>query len=130
MGNNGVKISKKHIVNGDNNEAMGDTSGSYSGLARFQGSSSYLFCWVSRGAIDLTQNESIGPGYTSSNNCTSNRNVAITLFSDKQTIVGDEATSEVRAAEGDTQVNRVTGGAADCSNAHVATFDGTQALVT
>jgi hypothetical protein len=130
MGNNGVKISNEHVVNGGSNEAMGGMSGSYSGLARFQGASSYIFSWVSRGAIDLAQNEWMGSGYTSSDNRTSNRNVAIALFSDKQTIVGDEAISEVGAADGDTQVNWITDGSADCSNAHVATFDGTQALVT
>lgn len=130
MGNGGVKVSNEVTINGGSNEPMGGMGGSYSGLARFVGETSYIFTWVSRGAVDLTRNDWMGDGYTTSENRTSNRNVAIALFSDKETIIGEEATSEVGAADGDNQVNWVTEGSADCSNAHVAAFDGTRALVS
>ncbi|KZL69753.1 hypothetical protein CT0861_02820 [Colletotrichum tofieldiae] len=130
MSSNGVKVSNEHVINGGANEAMGGTSGSYSVLARFVGADSYIFSWVSRGAKDLTLNDWMGQGYTKSVNRTSNRNVAIALFSDKKTIVGEQATSEVGAASGDSQINWVTSGANDCSNAHAAAFDSSKALVT
>ncbi|GKT47496.1 uncharacterized protein ColSpa_07677 [Colletotrichum spaethianum] len=130
MTNDGVKVSNEHVINGGANEAMGGMSGSYSVLARFIGADSYIFSWVSRGAKDLTLNAWMGQGYTTSVNRTSNRNVAIALFSDKETLVGDQATSEVGAANGDSQINWVTSGANDCSNAHAAAFDSSKALVT
>jgi hypothetical protein len=130
MGNNGVKISNEVVINGGSNEPVGGTSGSYSSIARFIGQSSYIFSWVSRGAVDLTENEWMGAGYTKSQNRTSNRNVAIALFSDKATLVGEQATSQVGAADGDKQINWITQGSADCSNAHAATFDGSNALVS
>ncbi|KZM23639.1 uncharacterized protein EKO05_0007444 [Ascochyta rabiei] len=129
MQNNGVKISNENVTNGAGNEAMGGMSGSYSGLARFQGSDSYIFSWVSRGAKDLTTNDWMGAGYTHSVNRTVNRNVAIATMSDKKTLVGKQATSEL-VADGDSQINWITTGSADCSNAHVATFDKSNALVT
>ncbi|KAK1984726.1 hypothetical protein LZ30DRAFT_585512 [Colletotrichum cereale] len=130
MTNDGVKVANEHAVNGASNEPMGGTSGSYSVLARFVGADSYIFTWVSRGATDLAANTWLGDGYTRAANRTSNRNVAVALFSDKQTLVGERATSEVGAADGDGQVDWVTSGANDCSNAHVAAFDGARALVT
>ncbi|KAI8719538.1 hypothetical protein NCS52_00734900 [Fusarium sp. LHS14.1] len=130
MGNNGVKVSNEMTINGGSNEPMGGMGGSYSSLARFIGSDSYIFSWVSRGAIDLTLNDWMGQGYTKAQNRTNNRNVAIALFSDKKTIVGEQATSEVGAADGDSQINWVTEGANDCSNAHAAAFDASNALVT
>ncbi|KAI8688979.1 hypothetical protein NCS55_00153500 [Fusarium keratoplasticum] len=130
MGNNGVKVSNEMTINGGSNEPMGGMGGSYSSLARFIGSDSYIFSWVSRGAIDLTLNDWMGQGYTKAQNRTNNRNVAIALFSDKKTLVGEQATSEVGAADGDSQVNWVTEGANDCSNAHAAAFDASNALVT
>ncbi|KAJ4351038.1 hypothetical protein N0V95_004209 [Ascochyta clinopodiicola] len=129
MQNNGVKISNENVTNGAGNEAMGGMSGSYSGLARFQDSDSYIFSWVSRGAKDLSTNDWMGSGYTHSVNRTVNRNVAIATMSDKKTLVGKQATSEL-VADGDSQVNWITTGSADCSNAHVATFDKSNALVT
>jgi hypothetical protein len=129
MDKSGVKVSNENVQNGAGNEAMGGMSGSYSGLARFIDSDSYIFSWVSRGAKDLTENEWMGRGYTKSENRTVNRNVAIATFSDKKTIVGEQATSEL-VADGDKQVNWITTGTADCQNAHVAAFDGTNALVT
>ena len=130
MGNDGVKISNENTTNGASNEPMGGMSGSYSALARFIGSDSYIFSWVSRGAIDLTENTWMGAGYTHSLNRTVNRNVAIALFSNKDTIVGPQASSAVGAASGDDQINWITKGTADTSNAHVAAFDTSNALVT
>lgn len=126
----GTKISNENVTNGGGGESLGGMSGSYSNLARFQDSEAYIFAWVSRGAKDVTINDWMGDGYTHVTNRTNGRNVAIATFSDKYTMVGTQATSEVGAASGDSQVNWLTTGTADQSNAHVATFDSTQALVT
>lgn len=126
----GTKISNENVTNGGGGESLGGMSGSYSNLARFQDSEAYIFAWVSRGAKDVTINDWMGDGYTHVTNRTNGRNVAIATFSDKYTMVGTQATSEVGAASGDSQVNWLTTGTADQSNAHVATFDGTNALVT
>ncbi|EXK24568.1 hypothetical protein FOMG_18718 [Fusarium oxysporum f. sp. melonis 26406] len=72
----------------------------------------------------------MGESYTHAANRTNNRNVAIALFSDKKTLIGEQASSKVGAKDGDSQVNWVTDGANDCSNAHAATFDASTALVT
>ncbi|KAM0343231.1 hypothetical protein ACHAPU_008824 [Fusarium lateritium] len=130
MGNDGVKVSNEHVINGASNEPMGGMGGSYSSLARFVGADSYIFSWVSRGAIDLTLNDWLGEGYTHAANRTNNRNVAIAVLSDKKTLIGEQASSKVGAADGDSQVNWVTDGANDCSNAHAAAFDASTALVT
>ncbi|CAM1504410.1 Fc.00g020010.m01.CDS01 [Cosmosporella sp. VM-42] len=130
MGNNGVKVSNEMTINGASNEPMGGMSGSYSSLARFIDSSSYIFSWVSRGAVDLTLNDWMGEGYTKAQNRTNNRNVAIAIFSDKKTLDGEQATSEVGAADGDSQVNWITQGSNDCSNAHAAAFDSSSALIS
>lgn len=128
---NGVKVSNENTTNGASGEPMGGMSGSYSGLARFVGKDSYIFTWVSRGAKDLTENAWLGAGFTNAQNRTNGRNVAIALFSDKNTLVGQQASSAVGAVDGDSQVNWITTGTtADCSNAHVAAFDGDSALVT
>lgn len=129
MSKDGVKVSNENVQNGAGNEAMGGMSGSYSSLARFIGKGSYIFTWVSRGAKDLTTNSWMGAGYTNSVNRTVNRNVAIASFSDKATLVGPQATSEL-GGDGDSQVNWITTGTADCQNAHVAAFDGTSAVVS
>lgn len=126
----GTKISNENVTNGGGGESLGGMSGSYSNLARFQDSEAYIFAWVSRGAKDVTINDWMGDGYTHVTNRTNGRNVAIATFSDKYTMNGQQATSEVGAASGDSQVNWLTTGTADQSNAHVATFDGTNALVT
>ena len=130
MSTAGVKISNEKVINGASNEPMGGMGGSYSALARFIDQDSYIFSWVSRGAIDLTPNEWMGTGYTKAHNRTNNRNVAIATFSDKFTLDGEEATSVVGAADADSQVNWITQGSNDCSNAHVAAFDGSNALIT
>lgn len=110
---------------------MGGMSGSYSSLARFVNSTSYIFAWVSRGAVDLSENTWMGDGYTHSFNRTKGRRTAIAIFSDKNTMVGPQATSQVGAASGDNQVNWITPSTGpDRSNAHVGVFDDTYALVS
>ncbi|KAI7343997.1 hypothetical protein KC336_g22986 [Hortaea werneckii] len=53
------------------------------------------------------------------------------MFSDKQSKIGEEATSEIGAASGDSQVNWITESTGpDRSNAHVAVFDDEYALIT
>ncbi|EME81929.1 uncharacterized protein MYCFIDRAFT_77746 [Pseudocercospora fijiensis CIRAD86] len=131
MHSTGVKVSNENTTNGAGGEAMGGMSGSYSGLARFANSSSYIFAWVSRGAVDLAENAWMGEGYTNCQNRTNGRRVAIALFSDKETKVSAQASSEVGAADGDSQVNCFTPTEGpDRSNAHVAVFDDQYALVT
>ncbi|KAJ5986309.1 hypothetical protein N7451_010674 [Penicillium sp. IBT 35674x] len=130
MMNDGVKISNENTTNGGSGEPMGGMSGSYSALARFADTTKYIFAWVSRGAIDVTENTWMGDGYTHVNNRTNGRNVAISLFTDKYTKVGDQATSVVGTEDGDSQVNWVTKGSNDCSNAHAATFGTSSALIT
>ncbi|KAF5856979.1 hypothetical protein ETB97_006457 [Aspergillus alliaceus] len=130
MSNDGVKISNENTTNGASGEPMGGMSGSYSALARFAKSSRYIFAWVSRGAMDISENTWMGSGYTHSQNRTNNRNVAISLFSDKYTKVGAQATSKIGAEDGDSQITWLTEGENDCSNAHAATFGDTTALVT
>ncbi|KAI4594658.1 hypothetical protein KJ359_007750 [Pestalotiopsis sp. 9143b] len=130
QGMSGVKISNENTTNGASGEAMGGMSGSYSGLVRLVDSDAYVSAWVSRGAVDLVANEWMGDGYTSCSNRTNGRNVAIAQFSDKNTLVGSQASSVVGATDGDSQINWITSGTADCSNAHVAAFDSTSVLVT
>lgn len=127
----GTKVSNENTTNGAGGEALGGMSGSYSSLARWQDGAGYILAWVSRGAVDLYANSWMGDGYTASYNRTNGRNVAIATFSDKYTMVQDQASSTVGATSGDSQVNWITTGTkADQSNAHVATFDATNALVT
>ncbi|KAH1846684.1 hypothetical protein KXV53_006758 [Aspergillus fumigatus] len=130
MSNDGVKISNENTTNGASGEPMGGMSGSYSALARFADTARYIFAWVSRGAMDVTENSWMGAGYTHVNNRTNGRNVAIALFSDKYTKVGAQATSQVGAEDGDSQVTWITSGSNDCSNAHAATFGADSALIT
>ncbi|KAK8159780.1 hypothetical protein IWX90DRAFT_389979 [Phyllosticta citrichinensis] len=127
-----TKISNENVTNGATNEAFGGMSGSFSGLARFGSSTKYILTWVSRGATDLTAYDWMGDGYVSSVNRTVSRKVAIALLSDKKTLNGKAATSEVGATSGDSQINWIvpTSNANDCSNAHVATFGESNALLT
>lgn len=105
-------------------------SGSYSSLARFDNSTAYIFAWVSRGALELSENDWMGEGYTHTLNRTNGRRVAIAMFSDKETPVSAQASSEL-GAEGDSQINWVTPEIGpDRSNAHVAVFDDHYALVS
>lgn len=130
MTTDGVKISNENTTNGASGEPMGGMSGSYSALARFAETTKYIFAWVSRGAMDVTENAWMGTGYTNVQNRTNGRNVAIALFSDKYTKVGAEATSVVGTEDGDSQINWVTSGSNDCSNAHAAAFGSSNALIT
>ncbi len=123
-------------------------SGSYSNLARFSTSDSYIFAWQSRGATDLTINEWMGDGsvllllsfiirpvkcvcrYTACSPRWLNHNVAVAIASDKETLSGDQATSEVGATDGDAQITWVTeDDGSDHQNIHVEAFDGSNALV-
>jgi hypothetical protein len=126
----GKKISNENAINGADGEPMGGMSGSYSALANFPGSTQYIFAWASRGAVNLTQDTWLGAPYTNCSPRRLNHNVAISLLKDKSNLAGPEASSVVGAASGDDQVNWVTTGAIDRSNVHVATFDGSNALVT
>lgn len=127
---NGVKISNENVTNGASNEAMGGMSGSYSSLACFPRNSNYAFAWVSRGAVDLKQDTWLGGSNTQSAARTVNRNVAIAYMSDKYTLVGPQAISQAGARDGDLQVNWITQGSADTSNAHIAALDASNAIVT
>ncbi|SJL13832.1 related to Similarity to glucan 1,4-alpha-glucosidase Sta1p and YAR066w [Armillaria ostoyae] len=131
MDNVGQKISNENTTNGSGGEAMYGMSGSYSNLARFSTSDSYIFAWQSRGATDLTLNEWMGDGYTACSPRWLNHNVAIAIASDKETLSGDQATSEVGATDGDAQITWVTeDDGSDHQNIHVEAFDGSNALVT
>ncbi|KAE8389579.1 hypothetical protein BDV23DRAFT_184335 [Aspergillus alliaceus] len=84
-------------------------SGSNSALSRFAENTRYIFAWVFRGAIDVTENARMGSGSTHVRNHTNNRNVAISLLSDTYTKVAAQAASE---------------------SAYAATFGNSGALVT
>lgn len=72
----------------------------------------------------------MGVGYTHTLNRTNGRRVAIAMFSDKETKVSAQASSEL-GAEGDSQINWITPEIGpDRSNAHVAVFDDYYALVS
>ncbi|KAF2690682.1 hypothetical protein K458DRAFT_438517 [Lentithecium fluviatile CBS 122367] len=129
LGSGGVKVSNENVTNGASGESLGGMSGSYSSLARFIDSSSYILAWVSKGAKELKADSWMGAGFTQAVNRTPNRNVAIATFSDKKTMDGEEASSTIGPG-GDEQVNWLTTGTADYSNAHVAAFDSSNALVT
>ncbi|KAL4919671.1 hypothetical protein BDW62DRAFT_199684 [Aspergillus aurantiobrunneus] len=126
----GVKIANENTTNGASGEPMGGMGGSYSQLARFADTEQYIFAWPSRGAVEVTENEWMGAGYTHVLPRTENRNVAVALFSDKKTLVGEQATSEVGAQDGDGQVTWITEGTADHSNVHAAAFGSENALLT
>ncbi|KAG7444017.1 uncharacterized protein BT62DRAFT_901227 [Guyanagaster necrorhizus] len=131
MSNVGQKISNENTTNGSGGESMYGMSGSYSNFARFSTSESYIFAWQSRGATDLTLNEWMGDGYTSCSPRWLHHNVAIAVASDKETLSGDQATSEVGATDGDTQITWVTeDDGSDHQNIHVEVFDTSNALVT
>ncbi|KAF5860018.1 hypothetical protein ETB97_002104 [Aspergillus alliaceus] len=93
-------------------------SGSNSALSRFAENTRYIFAWVFRGAIDVTENARMGSGSTHVRNHTNNRNVAISLLSDTYIKVSVQAASEVGVENGDSP------------SAHAATFGNSGALVT
>ena len=108
----GVKVSNENTTNGGGGESLGGMSGSYSALARLPGSDSdgYALAWVSRGATHLSANEWLGGGTTHALNRTNGRNVALALMNSKSTLAGEEATSEIGAVDGDSQINWITQG--------------------
>jgi hypothetical protein len=127
----GVKIANENTTNGVSGEPMGGMSGSYSSLSRFLESESYIFAWASRGAVDLTQDTWMGDGYTAASPRWLNHNVAISILATKSTLAGQEASSEVGASVGDSQVTWITeSDSVDHQNIHVAAFNGDYALVT
>lgn len=106
-------------------------SGSYSNFARFPSSDSYIFAWQSRGALDLTENTWLGDGYTQCSPRWLNHNVAISIMTDKSSLAGEQATSVVGAAEGDTQVNWITySSTEDHQNVHVEALNSNLSMVT
>ncbi|KAF2428915.1 hypothetical protein EJ08DRAFT_671212 [Tothia fuscella] len=132
QGMSGQKIANEacyHVINGATNSAMGGTSGSYSMLARFADSPSYIFTWVSRGAVNLVADKFL-QGQTASKARWTNRHVAIAILKDKSTLANGPATSKVGSVDGDSQVNWITTGKSDHSNAHAATFDTYTALLS
>ncbi|KAL4987794.1 hypothetical protein BDW68DRAFT_103302 [Aspergillus falconensis] len=126
----GVKISNENTTNGASGEPMGGMGGSYSQLVKLDTTSRYIFAWPSRGAVDVTENEWMGDGYTHVLPRNLNRNVAIAVFSDKSTLVGDEATSVIGTEDADSQINWITTGDADHTNVHAAAFGSDNALLT
>jgi hypothetical protein len=106
-------------------------SGSYSNLARFPSTSSYVFAWQSRGAVNLVPDSWMGAGYTASSPRWLNHNVAIATMSSKNKLAGAQASSTVGAADGDSQVNWITKSATeDHQNVHVAAINSKLSLVT
>jgi len=106
-------------------------SGSYSNLALLPSTTTYIFAWQSRGAVDLTLNDWMGSPYTQCSPRWLNHNVAIAVMSDKSTLAGSEASSVVGAAEGDTQVNWITySSTEDHQNVHVAAINSNYSLIT
>ncbi|KAL4995610.1 hypothetical protein BDV10DRAFT_128238 [Aspergillus recurvatus] len=126
----GVKISNENTTNGASGEPMGGMGGSYSQLVKLDTTSRYIFAWPSRGAIDVTENEWMGDGYTHVLPRNLNRNVALAVFSDKNTLVGEQATSVIGTEDADSQINWITTGDSDHTNVHVAAFGSDNALLT
>ena len=131
----GPKVSNENATQFAVGEPMGGYSGSYSVLANFPGTSTYLFAWTSRGAVDLVANDwgtdSNGDPPAASYQRTANHNVAVALLSDKATLVGPPAISTVGAHDGDKQLNLVnTGAQVDHSNVRVEAFDSKTALLS
>jgi hypothetical protein len=111
--------------------SVGGMSGSYSNLALYPSTTSYIFGWQSRGALNITENTWLGDGYTYCNPRWLNHNVAIATMSSKDTLTGEQATSTVGADEGDLQVNWITySSTEDHQNVHVAAASSDVAMVT
>ncbi|KAG0636671.1 hypothetical protein HOY80DRAFT_925397 [Tuber brumale] len=127
----GVKIANENTTNGVSGEPMGGMGGSYSSLALFPGTSTYIFAWQSRGAVSLTRDDWMGDGYSACSPRWLNHNVAISMLKDKSTLQGPEATSKIGAASGDDQVTWITKSATtDQQNVRVAALDSSNAIVT
>lgn len=127
----GVKIANENTTNGVSGEPMGGMGGSYSNLALFPGTTQYIFAWQSRGSVNLYTDSWMGTPYVQSSPRWLNHNVAIATLSSKSTLSGQEASSVVGAAEGDTQVNWITeSSTVDHQNVRVATLNSTLSLVS
>lgn len=127
----GVKIANENTTNGVSGEPMGGMGGSYSSLALFPGTTQYIFAWQSRGSVNLYTDSWMGSPYVQSSPRWLNHNVAIATLSSKSTLSGQEASSAVGAAEGDTQVNWITeSSTVDHQNVRVATLNSTLSLVS
>lgn len=73
----------------------------------------------------------MGSGYTNSQNRTNGRRVAMAMLTFKSTKATAQATSEVGASSGDSQINWITPiTGPDRSNAHVAVFESSHALIS
>ena len=128
---NGIKIANENTTDGVSGEPMGGMSGSYSSLSRFIGSDKYIFAWQSRGAINLTPDSWMGEGFVQSSPRRLNHNAAIAIMSAKDKLEGPQASSQVGAKSGDSQVIWVTESPSDAhQNVHVAAFNDKYALVT
>ncbi|KAI1270896.1 hypothetical protein F5Y07DRAFT_404976 [Xylaria sp. FL0933] len=98
-------MSNENTTNGGSGVPMGGMSASYSNIVRLSGSDAYVLALVSRGAVNLIENEWLSGGTMQGSNRTNNRNVAVTQFSNKNRLDGEEATFEIGAADNDSQVN-------------------------
>ncbi|RPB12982.1 hypothetical protein P167DRAFT_464349, partial [Morchella conica CCBAS932] len=128
---NGIKIANENTTNGVSGEPMGGMGGSYSNLALFPDTTSYIFAWQSRGALNLQENSWLGTGFTTCSPRWLNHNVAVSLTTSKDKLLGEQASSVVGTAEGDTQVTWITeSDTTDHQNVHVATLDSGNAVVT
>ena len=130
----GPKIANENATQFSVGEPMGGYGGSYSVLARFPGTTTHLFAWRTRGAINLELNEFME--YAKHNDCgsyqrTPNGNVAVAVLRDKATLVGPSAIAQPGARDGDAQVQLVTTGATiDHSNVRIEAFDGSSAMLS
>ncbi|MBW0482195.1 hypothetical protein O181_021910 [Austropuccinia psidii MF-1] len=134
MSADGLKISNENTTNGSGGEAMGGMGGSFSNLARFQNSDSYIFAWQSRGCTKLARDPwmegHLGTGYTTCLPRWLNHNVAIAILPTKDTLLGPQAIS-TPGAVGDKQIRWLTySSQVDAENVRVATFNSKLALVT
>ena len=129
----GTKIANENATNFSVGEPMGGYGGSYSVLANFPGTTTHVFAWRTRSAVNLELNDFMT--YAKHNDCgsyqrTPNGNVAVAVLSDKATLVGPEAIAQPGAHDGDAQVSLVTTGATiDHSNVRVEAFDGQSAML-
>lgn len=108
----------------------------FSLLSLFPGTTKYVLSYLSRGCINLHGNDWMNniegkQSYTQCDPRFLNHNVAIALMSDKKTLVGPPATSEIGAKDGDKQVHWITYSKdEDHQNVHSAALDSNLALLT
>lgn len=109
----------------------------FSLLANFPGTTRYILSYLTRGCLKVHGNDWMNNivGGTNYVSCGAprflNHNVAIALMSDKQTLVGPPAPTQIGAAEGDHQVHWITYGKdEDHQNVHTAALDANLAVLT